>query len=172
MKSGFWGAMLIFLSLFFALPASAKTLYIMAELDSLTQIKAQEKTGDEIYIHVAEDYSNNVHKNYNIPAGRLYWQFPKKGTVRNTALWQGKLIEGESVSIVFTVLERDISPFKASDQIGVMILKAKNVQGKLITDWINGPSTKQESIDNKHITKFHMDGSGSIYELVLKVSQD
>ena len=77
-------------------------------------------------------------------------------------------------AIKLTILERDLPPYNRDDRIGSMTLKLKNTNGVLSRDWISGLSTRNEALKNAgdevhSATKFYMDGSGGIYEMVLQV---
>jgi hypothetical protein len=175
MNRRFWIGLLAALSLLVSFPAFATTLYAMVHLEGLTQLKAQEKSGDELYINIADSYSNKVKKDVSIPPTPLYWRLDKNSHANNITLWQGKLVEGESASIIFTVLEHDLPPYNPHDHIGAMTLILKNTNGKLQSNWANGLNTKSTIINNSKdktyptTTKFYMNGSGSIYEMVLSV---
>lgn len=167
----------VFLLWAFAFPAIAAVLHPAVQLESLVQLKPQEKSGDEIYIHVIElAPTAKITKTYNVPPHPLYWRFFKKSTIKKVWLWQGKLEEGQSINIQFTVMEKEFHAATPDDFIGGMTLKLKNNHGVLQTQWVNGQSTKSEvvkSLNNKAIVngmgqRFHMNGSGGIYEMILR----
>lgn len=165
------GIILIILATLIVLPAYATTLYAVVHLQNLTQIKPREKSGEELYINVEDVSSKKVKKTNVAPSLPLYWRLAKQNGIKNITLWQGKLTEGESVAITFTVLERDLPPYEPEDQVGSMLLTLKNIDGVLKSHWKNGPNTESEVQENvaaeDHLTtKFRMGGS---YEMVLKV---
>lgn len=128
---------------FFAPQCFAAQNYAV-QLEWIKRIERQEERGDELYFNVTE-YSNKSNPTfYQVPSFPTHWLSQYLENVKDVVLWQKPLQEGESVQLIFSLVERDAPPWNVDDLLGSVKLNVKLDSGHLQKEW---------KIPNKEITE-------------------
>lgn len=160
--------------LFVSLSIQAKTFNPSLRLLKVEQVKLSELEGEELYLHVTEYYSGGESESKTIPEHPSFWPSDHLANVTEVPVWDHKLKEGESVSLIISLMEKDFHPWNLDDLIGTVKLRIRNANGELETNWSipNSPDTG-ESINTKFGPgkKFTLVGDGSRYILTFALSK-
>lgn len=150
--------------------AQAKSLDAVILLHSIKMIESTEQYGDQLYFMAAEYHGSEPGRRYTVPKPHAFWSADHLNKVKNVTLWHDKLEEGESVTLVFQLLERDIAPFDVDEPVGTAQVKLQNVKGKLAIEWHTlrdlslVPLAKTPGKLNRH-EKIVFRGAGGVYNL-------
>ncbi len=149
------------------LTAIAKPSKFEVILGSIEQVKTTENMGDELYIGITEYYSDGNSEYRRIPEYPIRWTSKSLRALKNISLWSGELEDGETVELVFSLIEMDVAPWNIDDLIGTVKLKIKNENGKVRSDWVNGNRIVPLHSFKKIDKEFFLDGDGGLYNLAM-----
>ena len=127
-----------------AISNSAHELYLDLQLVNLKVNKTSEQT-DELYMSIATFPSEGRTGHYLIPSAPKYWLSSHVNKINKLSLWHGILGKGNKITIQLSLIEKDLPPFDADDLVGTIVVKAKNIDGKLFVEW-SKPYTKNDKL--------------------------
>jgi len=107
----------------------AKDIKLSVTLSQLQTIHPTEPRGDELYFSITEFSSKALPRNYLIPEYPMHWLSGNLKDIKNVPLWDKIVQEGESTSIVFSLIEQELPPFFADELVGTVQLKVRNENG-------------------------------------------
>lgn len=163
----------------FAAPLQNKTLRIASVASSMTvkpkvrltqmrAIKTGEKNKDELYMTITTYHSRGEAEHYRFPRNPLTWPSDQLEKMTGVDLWDGVLRNGESVTIVFSLIEQDMPPWNTDDLVGTVHLHLKNEAGQLISEWKAGNHIEAPAVVSRLKSserKFTLVGEHGRYEL-------
>ncbi len=132
----------------FSYSISAKPITAEVKIAELQNIKLASYFWDQIYFTVLETDNKGKSKLRRIPEYPLETPIKKNRKLKDISLWKKDLNEGESVQVIISVVEQDLSKFGSDDLIGQAAVTLSNTNNKLVSTW-----SVPES-DRKHTTKF------------------
>lgn len=142
--------------------------HIELKLEGIEKIHAQESHGDELYFSITEYSSSEAARHYQVPDFPTHWLSDYLGSVKNIVLWKRDLNEGESVSLIISLVERDVPPWNVDDLLGSVKLKVKREKNRLLKEWsIPNQSNTKKLMD--HMNAFVLTGDEGEYHLLLKL---
>jgi hypothetical protein len=118
----------------FSLHAQPEEITASLFLESIKAIK-QSENQDELYFEMMVFRPKKNMELLTIPPRPVHWPASVLKNLNHILLWQGPLKEGETVSVVVSLIESDNSIFDPDDFIGSVRLNIKNHQGKLEKSW-------------------------------------
>lgn len=147
-------------------------VYPEVSLANLKVITTSEFRHDQLYISVAEYDDNGNIKLTRVPDYPLSWPLKKDQEVNNQKLWAGSLKKGQSIALVFSLVEQDLSVFDPDDLIGSTKLILKNDHGELHAKW-SVPNTSDKPLEltgKQPLTQhYQLSGDGGQYSFSVSV---
>jgi len=130
--------------LLFSLTAFAQSLHPQINLLSIRGIKTVEQQGDELYLTVTVYPSKGKSKHYHLPRKPQHWRSNNLKKVTKVPVWEGSLPESEAVTVIISLMEKDLPPWNTDDLIGSVRVHLRNNKGKLESNWsipnrVDGP---------------------------------
>jgi hypothetical protein len=122
---------------FFGFQSSAHAIDIHPTL-TVVNLKAnhsKNKVEHQLYLRVSEYDSNGITRTFTVPHLKLNWPNHPINHVDNLQIWGGALSDNQATSLVVSIMEHNAPPWKTDNLIGVLNLKLRNEQGKLLTQW-------------------------------------
>ena len=148
--------------------ALAQDLQVSVKLSQIERVRAQEKSGDELYFSVTEYPSKGRPHNDVVPEYPLHWLSDHLKELKDVVLWEKLVKEGEGSSVILSLIEQDAPPWDMDELIGTVKLNLKNEKGKLKKEWTIPNRADTEPV-KAHENEFLLMGSGAEYHVVLKV---
>ena len=130
--------MLFALVFVMSLPVWAKnsqSLHPAIHLVNISAITTTERGGDELYMSVTAYPSSGKPSHYVIPNPPLHWFSDELGQISKLKLWDGKIAQGEAVTLIFSLIEMDVPPWNTDDLVGTIRVHIKNDAGQLTSSW-------------------------------------
>jgi hypothetical protein len=137
-------------------------------LNHIQAVKSSEGSGDELYLSLSVNHGNKSTSYLRIPEKPIHWTASYLDKIKQLTIWSDSLQDGESVSIMVSLVESDDSVLNPDDVIGNIQVKFKNQNGVLETKWsmpnrMEGPTAV--SGKKGEIQKFLFMGEDGAYEL-------
>jgi hypothetical protein len=154
----------------------AAVLHPQVNLIGIEAVAPSEKSGDELYLAVTVYPTKGKPEHYYHPRRPLYWPSQYLERITKLALWNRELKVGESVTVLFSLIERDAPPWDADDLIGEVELQLQNTETGLNSEWsvlTRGANGKIHTHNNKadqRVATLH--GQGGHYKLFLQLQLD
>ena len=147
--------------------AAGKDQAVAVNLLHLKALQTSERGGDELYMSVTVYPSQGQPSTKQIPQRPLHWLNSHLDKINNLNLWKGKLAVGQSVSLMFSLMEQDAPPWNTDDLIGTVRVHIKNDAGKIISNWsmpnrIDSPTEVQTQHGAAKL--FELNGEGARYQ--------
>lgn len=161
--------LLMALSLTLMFSAFAKDLTVKLELAKIQPLKIQEHWGDELYFDITEYTQQGLEQVYQVPKKPLYLSSNHLAKFKNIELWHKTLKPEEVVLLLVSLVEADNVPWNLDDIIGIIKIRMKNEDGKLVSDW-SMPNRVQTSKVTSKLRRFELKGSNAAYQLDLQLS--
>lgn len=149
--------------------ASAATLHPKVKLLGIKAIKQSEEAGDELYLAITVYPSRGKPKHYYYPKRPLHWPSAHVDKIKPTHIWDKRLKQGDSVTVIIALIERDVPPWNMDDLVGEVELQMKNTNEGLVSRWsvlsrgakgeindIGGDHTKQAAVLNGRGGKYRV----------------
>ena len=112
-----------------------KDLQIVVKMVGIKVKKTADKSVDELFFNIRQ-YSNLKSKREGrIPAYPKHWLSKQLPSLKNVILWKGKIAQGESLKLVFSLMEQDSPPWDPDDAIGAVEVNLLNQSGRLKSQW-------------------------------------
>jgi len=141
----------------------------------LTDIQAKktiEQNGDDVYFNITQYSSLGHSSEKRIPIYPAHWLSKQLSDVKHLSLWDGVLMEGESIKLVITLSEQDLHPWDTDHLIGAITLTLQNKKGKLHSKW-NIPVFEEkdevEMVQNGATKRYVFKGERSRYDVAFEV---
>jgi hypothetical protein len=157
-------------------PASyADAIHAKVQLMGIELIKASEKHGDELYMTITSYPSTGQPSHVFYPEPPLYWPSKYLEKLEASQIWEKDLQPGDGITLVFSLIERDVPPWNTDDLIGEVKLKLRNESGKLSSEWSIPTRSKVGEIEtgdadpDNLVANLH--GDGGHYKLHLKLEK-
>lgn len=163
------GAHYLFLGLtsliFFGFQSSAHAtdIYPTLMVVNLKAKPSKNKVDHQLYLRVGEYNSNGITRTFTVPHLKLNWPDHPINQVDNLQIWGGALSNNQATSLVVSVMEHNAPPWRTDNLIGVLNLKLRNEQGKLLTRWTI-PNVNMRIKDNT--------AASTLKQQILFVSED
>ena len=166
--------MLFALVFVMSLPVWAKnsqSLHPTINLVNISAVTTAERQGDELYMSVTAYPSSGRPTHYVIPKPPLHWLSDHLEQINTLKLWDGRVAQGEAVTLIFSLIEMDVPPWNTDDLVGTIRVHIKNDAGQLTSSW-SMPNRSDEPIivrGSKGATKQFefIDDEGGHYKLTL-----
>lgn len=158
-------------SVLFAADTSLKPRLL---LDHLNVIQAQEMDGDELYFDISVYRANKTVEYIRVPAKPEHFPSQLASKLSKIPLWSAPVKEGETVTLLVSLMESDASIFNPDDLIGIVRLQLKNAGGVLQSRWNmpnQGAGFKKLSKHRTGVKKFNLAGEGAHYEVYLSLER-
>ncbi len=150
----------------------ARVLNPKVELVAIKAHKTREKRGDEVYLAVTAYPSQQRPHHKQIPDNPLHWISSHLDKIKHVPVWGNGLAEGDSVTVIVSLMERDAPPWNTDDLIGTVKVHLKNANGRLQVSW-SMPNSTESSATVKtrsgRTEKFELTGERSLYDLTFQV---
>lgn len=164
MKNVLLGLLLMATSVVYA---AGNSIYPAVVLSNIKPVKLTESGGDEIYLTMAIYPSYAKSRFQRIPPRPMYWRSKDLTQISQLKVWQDEIPDGQSVTIVFGLMEHDAPPWNTDDIIGSLRLNIHNEKGKMVTKW-SIPNVekapKPEQANGKQTFPMDMKGAGGHYQ--------
>mgnify|MGYP007073223540 CR=1 FL=1 len=154
---------------------SAEAIEPQLYLLKLTANQTSEQQGDELYIDVTVYPSKGKATHFQVPQYPLSWPSRALNELTEVKLWGDALKEGESVTLIVSLVEQDSPPWDTDDLIGSLRVRLKNNAGDLESTWsVPNRTDAPVSINTKHgpAKRFHLTGDNSRYEMILHLKEE
>ncbi|STX93816.1 Uncharacterised protein [Legionella londiniensis] len=143
-------------------------------LNHLKPLKHQETGGDELYMDIGVYRAQKEGRFFRIPEFPKNWPSSQSDKIKKIPLWSEPIKDGETVILILSLLEQDVTPMNPDDLLGIMRVKLKNEKGTLNVQWSIpnrsvGPSTVMGEGGN--IEKFELFSEEGQYEVYLSLKQ-
>ena len=167
---------LLIACLFLSLPSFAASGPVKFQVNLLTikAVNTGERGGDELYLDVTKFSVDGDHKHIRIPEHPMYWPSEHLEKVNNLSVWKGELVNGQSIELVFSLVEHDIPPWNVDDLIGTVRLKLMNDNGDLVSNWsMPNRATSSVSINTKHgkAERFTLTEDDHVYDIYFQLKE-
>lgn len=147
--------------------AASKSINPKVILKSMEAVKTIEKR-DELYLAVTEFPSEGLPSHYQLPKFPMFWPSDHLHKVANFKVWSRELKNGEGVTLILALIDKDAPPWNTDDLIGEVKLHLKNENGKLISSWSVPDRDEQPpvtSIEKSKDKQFDLRGEGAHYKI-------
>lgn len=161
---------ILFISMVVLPAQAADEMKLVLKLDSIEKKDVQEERGDELYFNITEYSSVDAARHYQVPDFPTHWLSPYLENVKDVSLWKKSLIDGESVELIVSLVERDVPPWNVDDLLGSVKLKLKWENNKLQKQW-SIPNEENTSFIDNETNEFAFTGDDGNYHLKLHVKQ-
>lgn len=150
--------------------AQPQIVYPSIQLARLDVVKTSEKSGDELYFSVTVYPNKGRPSHYEVPRHPLHWPSKHLDKLKQAEMWKGTLHNGESASIILSLIERDAPPWNTDDLIGSIRVDVKNSKGHLEATW-GMPNRAESAIivntPKGPVRRFELTGQHSQYFVYL-----
>lgn len=144
---------------------------LVLNLSKIEKIQATEESGDELYFSITE-YSSKVHpKHYVVPPFPTHWLSDYLSQLKDVQLWERKLVEGEAVTVLVSLIEGDVPPWNVDDLIGTVKFKARHAGDKIEIQWTIPNQEYAKKIQDAE-NSFLLVGDGGEYRVAFTVKSD
>jgi hypothetical protein len=148
----------------------AKAIQPTVYASQIKMLRTNDKFGDELYFFITEYHPDGRSRQYTVPHYPAHWVSKSLPRMKNIKLWSQPLDEGQSVVVVFELMEQDAPPFDVNESIGSTEIRLANQKGQLTVEWNQlragslMPSDKQ--VGKQHQNKKNVyTGAGAAYEV-------
>lgn len=145
---------------------SAKNLAV--QLDSIQRFERQEERGDELYFNITEYSNMTAPRFYQVPRFPTHWLSQYLEKVQNVTLWEKNLQDGESVQIIFSLVERDAPPWNVDDLIGSVKLNLRLERNELKREWRIPNKEITSPVEGKN-TSYYFEGDDGKYRVKFRL---
>jgi len=145
---------------------NSKVVCSSIQLQKIKAVKTEERHGDELYLSITVYPSDKKPINYSIPEPPMHWLSRYLKEIKQLTLYKSTLKNGESASVVLTLIEKDAYPWNIDDLIGTVQVHIKNKDGKLYSVWhaVNsGEEPKVEKITKSQTKAFQLKPKKGLY---------
>lgn len=149
---------------------AAEPVKLVLKLEAIEKLQAQEDQGDELYFNITEYSSVDRASHYQVPDFPTHWLSAYLENVKDVAIWEKEVKDGESVELIISLVERDVPPWNVDDLLGSVKLKLKWNNNQLEKEWSIPNKTNTRKIDEE-VNAFSLTGDESEYHMVLKVKK-
>lgn len=157
---------LLFSMVAFAQPEPSRPLTL--QLTTIEKIHATENQGDELYFSVTEYSSLDRPTHYEVPSFPTHWLSDHLENVKDVTLWSKRLKEGEGITLLVSLIERDAPPWNVDDLIGSIKVKLFQKDGKIEQKMSIPNRSNTQPMDDLH-DGFVLSGDEGEYHLLFKI---
>jgi len=155
--------------------AYTKEIYSVVKLTNMRVERTSDAGGDNLFFLITQARAEHKPQEERIPIYPLHWLSKQLAGTRNIVLWEGEIKEGESIKLVYSLIEQKFPPWDLDDlMIGSAELILSNHKGKLKKVWRVPNIEEKSEVEIQKLAnpqRYIFKGAGSRYDVAFLVEQ-